>query len=158
MDEEETPVSEGYLSKYGRKLIQVIGRRKGGRSAHKELEEAMYQLKEEHGWDSFGIVYNWASWLKKGKWNFELNDLPIIHCDVKPRNRLLDEYFTVRISQSGIRTMISGTRGYVAPEWFKNVPITAKVDVYSFGVRVDVEARDDEATTADKDRRCKWVP
>ncbi|WRX18955.1 hypothetical protein QQP08_011442 [Theobroma cacao] len=143
MDEEETPVSEGYLSKYGRKLIQVIGRRKGGRSAHKELEEAMYQLKEEHGWDSFGIVYNWASWLKKGKWNFEL--------------KLLDEYFTVRISQSGIRTMISGTRGYVAPEWFKNVPITAKVDVYSFG-RVDVEAGDDEATTADKDRRCKWVP
>lgn len=64
------------------------------------------------------------------------SDLPIIHCDVKPRNRLLDEYFTVRISQSGIRTMISGTRGYVAPEWFKNVPITAKVDVYSFGVRL----------------------
>ena len=30
--------------------------------------------------------------------------------------------------------MIRGTRGYVAPEWFKNTPITAKVDVYSHGV------------------------
>ncbi|CAL5018204.1 unnamed protein product [Urochloa decumbens] len=29
---------------------------------------------------------------------------------------------------------IRGTRGYVAPEWFKSVAITAKVDVYSFGV------------------------
>ncbi|KAK4285548.1 hypothetical protein QN277_002234 [Acacia crassicarpa] len=30
--------------------------------------------------------------------------------------------------------MIRGTRGYVAPEWFKNTPITAKIDVYSYGV------------------------
>ncbi|KAJ4848110.1 hypothetical protein Tsubulata_046067 [Turnera subulata] len=36
--------------------------------------------------------------------------------------------------QTRTQTMIRGTRGYVAPEWFKNVPITAKVDVYSFGV------------------------
>ncbi|KAK7406301.1 hypothetical protein VNO78_07924 [Psophocarpus tetragonolobus] len=30
--------------------------------------------------------------------------------------------------------MNTGTRGYVAPEWFKNVAVTNKVDVYSFGV------------------------
>ncbi|XXG46247.1 hypothetical protein AAC387_Pa02g1143 [Persea americana] len=29
---------------------------------------------------------------------------------------------------------IRGTRGYISPEWFKDKPITAKVDVYSFGV------------------------
>ncbi|MFQ6625921.1 hypothetical protein Gotur_004610, partial [Gossypium turneri] len=27
-----------------------------------------------------------------------------------------------------------GTKGYVAPEWFKTVPVSVKVDVYSFGV------------------------
>ncbi|KAK3439475.1 hypothetical protein EUGRSUZ_C04348, partial [Eucalyptus grandis] len=29
---------------------------------------------------------------------------------------------------------VRGTRGYLAPEWFKNMPISNKVDVYSFGI------------------------
>ncbi|KAI3847933.1 hypothetical protein MKW92_002137 [Papaver armeniacum] len=69
----------------------------------------------------------------------------IIHCDIKPQNILLDDSFTARISDFGLakllmtnqtRTLtgIRGTRGYVAPEWFRNAPISAKVDVYSFGV------------------------
>ncbi|KAF6175517.1 hypothetical protein GIB67_038091 [Kingdonia uniflora] len=36
--------------------------------------------------------------------------------------------------QSRCTTDIRGTRGYVAPEWFKRMAITAKVDVYSFGI------------------------
>ncbi|CAL1375946.1 unnamed protein product [Linum trigynum] len=71
--------------------------------------------------------------------------VPIIHCDIKPHNILLDDGMTARISDFGLaklllsdhtrtKTVIRGTRGYVAPEWFKNVAITAKVDVYSFGV------------------------
>ncbi|PKU62723.1 G-type lectin S-receptor-like serine/threonine-protein kinase RLK1 [Dendrobium catenatum] len=35
-----------------------------------------------------------------------------------------------------MNTGIRGTKGYVAPEWFRNIAITAKVDVYSFGVMV----------------------
>ncbi|KAJ6968722.1 receptor protein kinase ZmPK1 isoform X2 [Populus alba x Populus x berolinensis] len=30
--------------------------------------------------------------------------------------------------------LIRGTKGYMAPEWATNLPITAKVDVYSYGV------------------------
>ncbi|XP_008808085.1 G-type lectin S-receptor-like serine/threonine-protein kinase LECRK3 [Phoenix dactylifera] len=69
----------------------------------------------------------------------------IIHCDIKPQNILLDDNLVARISDFGLakllrtdqtrtNTAIRGTRGYVAPEWFKNIGITAKVDVYSFGV------------------------
>ncbi|XVE78826.1 hypothetical protein DITRI_Ditri14bG0009200 [Diplodiscus trichospermus] len=69
----------------------------------------------------------------------------IIHCDIKPQNILLDEYYNARISDFGLskllmmdqtqtKTAIRGTKGYVAPEWFRNLPITVKVDVYSFGV------------------------
>ena len=69
----------------------------------------------------------------------------IIHCDIKPQNILLDDFLTARISDFGLakllktdqtRTMtgIRGTKGYVAPEWFKTVPVTAKIDVYSFGI------------------------
>ncbi|CAI8606298.1 unnamed protein product [Vicia faba] len=57
----------------------------------------------------------------------------------------LDDYFNARISDFGLaklmnmnqsktNTGIRGTKGYVALEWFKNMPITAQVDVYSYGV------------------------
>ena len=69
----------------------------------------------------------------------------IIHCDIKPENILLGGSYTERISDFGLAkllkmyqsrttTMIRGTKGYVAPEWFRNRPITPKVDIYSFGV------------------------
>ncbi|XP_074314709.1 G-type lectin S-receptor-like serine/threonine-protein kinase LECRK1 [Silene latifolia] len=69
----------------------------------------------------------------------------IIHCDIKPQNILVDNHYNARISDFGLakllvlnqsqtNTAVRGTKGYVAPEWFKNKPVSMKVDVYSFGV------------------------
>ncbi|XXG51136.1 hypothetical protein AAC387_Pa02g4976 [Persea americana] len=61
-------------------------------------------------------------------------------------------------------TGIRGTRGYVAPEWHRNMPITVKADVYSFGVvlleiiccrkNVEREAPEDEIFLSDWAYNC----
>ncbi|GJM86961.1 hypothetical protein PR202_ga02867 [Eleusine coracana subsp. coracana] len=72
-------------------------------------------------------------------------DHRIIHCDVKPENILLADGGLVKIAdfglaklltpeQSGLFTTMRGTRGYLAPEWLSNAPITDRTDVYSFGM------------------------
>ncbi|GMN58328.1 hypothetical protein TIFTF001_027433 [Ficus carica] len=69
----------------------------------------------------------------------------IIHCDINPNNILIDESHSPKIADFGLAklmmadqtrtvTGIKGTRGFIAPEWHKNYPITTKADVYSFGI------------------------
>ncbi|XP_030929254.1 G-type lectin S-receptor-like serine/threonine-protein kinase LECRK3 [Quercus lobata] len=72
-------------------------------------------------------------------------EAPIIHCDIKPQNILMDDCWNAKISDFGLAkflmpdqtrtfTGVRGTRGYVAPEWHKNIPISVKADVYSYGI------------------------
>ncbi|KAJ6377941.1 hypothetical protein OIU78_028216 [Salix suchowensis] len=73
-------------------------------------------------------------------------EAPIIHCDIKPQNILMGDFWTTKISDFGLAkllvpdqtrtlTIARGTPGYMAPEWTKiNTPTSVKVDVYSYGV------------------------
>jgi hypothetical protein len=69
----------------------------------------------------------------------------IIHCDIKPENILLDAYLCPKVADFGLAKLVGrefsrvlttmrGTRGYLAPEWISGVAITAKADVYSYGM------------------------
>ncbi|KAF5468186.1 hypothetical protein F2P56_012361 [Juglans regia] len=72
----------------------------------------------------------------------------VLHCDVKPHNILLDSNYQPKVADFGLSKLqnrnlekasfsrIRGTRGYMAPEWVFNLPITSKVDVYSYGIVV----------------------
>jgi len=73
---------------------------------------------------------------------------PLIHCDLKPANVLLDYDMTARVSDFGSAKFLSsgiasssegfvsvgGTIGYIPPEYGMGYKISTGCDVYSFGV------------------------
>ncbi|XP_057855721.2 putative receptor protein kinase ZmPK1 [Cryptomeria japonica] len=107
------------------------------------LDKYLFSESESLGWkERFAIAVGTA----KGLAYLHEECLEwILHCDVKPQNILLDEKFNPKVYDFGLAKLVDrdrafsfskirGTRGYVAPEWVMNLPITAKADVYSFGI------------------------
>ncbi|XP_073000703.1 probable receptor-like protein kinase At1g80640 [Typha latifolia] len=128
-----------------------------GYCVHEEKRLLVYELMQNgsletqlHG-PSHGTALSWHIRMKialdiaRGlEYLHEHCNPPVIHRDIKSSNILLDSEFNAKISDFGIAVTggnlnkgsikLSGTLGYVAPEYLLDGKLTEKSDVYAFGV------------------------
>ncbi|KAE8705098.1 G-type lectin S-receptor-like serine/threonine-protein kinase [Hibiscus syriacus] len=112
----------------------------------KSLDKWIFKNNEESSILDWNTRFNIALGTAKGlAYLHEECEFKIVHCDIKPENVLLDDNFNAKVSDFGLAKLISreeslvyttlrGTRGYLAPEWITNNPISEKSDVYSYGM------------------------
>ncbi|PSR91860.1 Receptor-like protein kinase precursor, partial [Actinidia chinensis var. chinensis] len=127
-----------------------------GYSIHGETRLLVYELMQNgsletqlHG-PSHGSALNWHQRMKialdtaRGlEYLHEHCNPAVIHRDLKSSNILLDSKFNAKLSDFGLAVTavtqnknikLSGTLGYVAPEYLLDGKLTGKSDVYAFGV------------------------
>ncbi|XVF74737.1 hypothetical protein PTKIN_Ptkin13bG0135900 [Pterospermum kingtungense] len=112
----------------------------------RSLDKWIFKNNEEGSVLDWNTRFNIALGTAKGlAYLHEECELKIVHCDIKPENVLLDDNFNAKVSDFGLATLMSreeslvyttlrGTRGYLAPEWITNNPISEKSDVFSYGM------------------------
>ncbi|KAE8726293.1 putative receptor-like protein kinase [Hibiscus syriacus] len=107
---------------------------------------------EKHLFRRVGCCLTWSKRMKialdaaKGLAFLHGAERPIIYRDFKTSNILLDENFNAKLSDFGlakdgptgdqthVSTRVMGTYGYAAPEYVMTGHLTARSDVYGFGV------------------------
>ncbi|PRQ52953.1 putative protein kinase RLK-Pelle-SD-2b family [Rosa chinensis] len=93
----------------------------------------------------------------------------IIHCDIKPENILLDTELCPKVADFGLAKLVGrefsrvlttmrGTPGYLAPEWISGVAVTAKADVYSYGMMLFEIVSGRRNTEPSEDGKVRFFP
>jgi eukaryotic-like serine/threonine-protein kinase len=69
-----------------------------------------------------------------------MNQMGIVHCDIKPNNILRDRHGRVKVIDFGqsckvgtVKERIQGTPDFIAPEQVNRRPVTIQTDVYNLG-------------------------